>query len=462
MPRSLSAGPSAPPLPPLPPSLTPGGRHRGQSAGANTAGLFFEHRSDYGFPRRASDTSPLPEPLYSPPISRPRYSQSYTASTLYSQSQQQSALPPPPLPRKPMNLSELSSSRPPIPPKLQAGYPSPPSGLTHNVPVYTHPSAGAIKSKEESSASQPPKPVELDDDNDLALALAVSASEATERSQEFSNADDEDEQLVRALEESRLLAEAPTPAHHTPSVGLQIIPPDITSSWLPGMPMPEPSTSGIPKAMRALPSSPALRPSSEAETDPVDNQSWLTSSPKNIATQLSDDEAFARRLAAGYSEQSGSNQQLSSQENDSNEPPLYSPAVTGAANALSVNSGDSHSSATNDTPQLRESSFVSGSSLDPSRRYSDTQLASQVLTAPSSSGSPVARPATDTSNLSIPSSTMTAPGRIRTMSSMTSLSSLNVSVSDCSSGITANPFVEKELLYGVCTCCLPFFLTFRD
>ena len=382
---------------------------------------------------------------------------------MYSQSQRQPALPPlppPPLPRKPMNLSELPLSRPPIPPKLQAGYSSSPSGLSQNISFYPHPLAGAIRNEAESSATQPPKPIKPDKDSDLALALAVSASE---RGQELSNADDEDKQLARALEESRLMAEASTPPIPVPSpVGSQIIPPDMTPTWVPGMPMPEPSTPGVQKAI--IPPSPVPHPFSEVEINPMDKQSWLTSSPKYIGTQLSDDAAFARRLAAEDSEQSRSNQQSSSQENGSSEPPLYTPAVSGAANAsepqpsyaLSVSSSDSRPGAANNTSLPRENSFVSASSLDTGRRSSDTQLVSQVLTVPN--GSLVARPATtDTSNLSVPSSTMTTHGRMRPTSSMASLSSLNASVSDGSSGITANPFVEKELLLGVCTFFLSSF-----
>lgn len=306
--------------------------------------------------------------------------------------------------------------------------------------------------------SQRPEPTEPEEDKDLALALAVSASEATGRNQELSDVD-EDEQLARALEESRMMAEASKSSQSTPSpspVGVQVIPPDIGPSWVPGMPMPVPSMPGVPRVVRSLPHSPAPASSGELEIDPMDNQPWLTSSPQNVAIQLSDDEALARRLAAEDAEQSGSNQPPSSQENDTSEPPLYTPAIANVVNAPapqpsyapSVASGDSHADAANDTSISRQNSVMSASSLGSGRPASDSQLASQVLAVPSSSSSPVARPATaDTSSLSVPSPTPNSTGKMRPMSSM---SALNTSVGDSSSGISANPFVEKELLHGVC------------
>lgn len=119
----------------------------------------------------------------------------------FSLQPQASLPPPPPLPQKPQALLKpLTNPLPPIPPKPPALALVPAS----RIPLYPTsiplPMVGPSSQSPEPSVSEtvPPLNKEID------LALTLSASEARKREQEL--IDQEEEELARALEESRLLS----------------------------------------------------------------------------------------------------------------------------------------------------------------------------------------------------------------------------------------------------------------
>lgn len=110
-------------------------------------------------------------------------------------------LPPPPLPQKPQALLKpLTNSLPPIPPKPPALAIAPAS----RIPLYPTsiplPMAGPSCQPSEPMASETVSPPE----KEIERALTLSASEARKREQDL--IDQEEEELARALEESRLMS----------------------------------------------------------------------------------------------------------------------------------------------------------------------------------------------------------------------------------------------------------------
>ena len=107
--------------------------------------------------------------------------------------------PPPPLPQKPQALlGPLTNPLPPVPPKPAALVIAPAS----RIPLYPT----SIPLPMMSPFSQPPEPVASEtvpDEKEIERALTLSASEARQREQELIA--QEEEELARALEESRLM-----------------------------------------------------------------------------------------------------------------------------------------------------------------------------------------------------------------------------------------------------------------
>lgn len=112
--------------------------------------------------------------------------------------------PPPPLPQKPQALLKpLTNPLPPIPPKPPALAIVPAS----RIPLYP----ASIPLPMASPSSQPPEPIASEtvpspDEKEIKLALTLSASEARKHEQELIY--QEEEELARALEESRLLSDS--------------------------------------------------------------------------------------------------------------------------------------------------------------------------------------------------------------------------------------------------------------
>ena len=139
---------------------------------------------------------PMPSPYLSP-----------QRSSLYGDyffSQPQAPLPiPPPLPQKPQALLKpLTNSLPPIPPKPSALTVAPAS----RIPLYPT----SIPSHMVGPSSHPPEPitsvtVPFPDEKGAELAPTLSPSEARKREEELIA--QEEEELARALEESRLLTD---------------------------------------------------------------------------------------------------------------------------------------------------------------------------------------------------------------------------------------------------------------
>ncbi|KAG9317458.1 hypothetical protein JVU11DRAFT_1658 [Chiua virens] len=159
----------------IPPSLTPG-RHRAKIWDKSVMG-----------------TVPMPTPYHSP-----------QRSSLYGDYffLQPPAPPRPPLPQKPQALLKpLTNPLPPIPPKPPA-LALPPAS---RIPLYPT----SIPLPVLSPSSHPPDPLPPDplpspDAKEVELALTLSETEARKREQELIA--QEEEELARALEESRLMS----------------------------------------------------------------------------------------------------------------------------------------------------------------------------------------------------------------------------------------------------------------
>lgn len=191
----------------IPPSLTPGGqRARIWDKGATQ--------------RPRTSHAAMPEPYHSPQRS------SLYGDYFFAHPQAPLPLPPPPpLPQKPQALLKpLSSSLPPIPPKPPALAIAPAS----RIPLYPT----SIPLHLVGPSSQPSEPiasetVSLFDEKGVELARKLSASlEAQTREQELIAK--EEEELARALEESRLLTSTVyTLDEQSPSSSSSLKPPAV-------------------------------------------------------------------------------------------------------------------------------------------------------------------------------------------------------------------------------------------
>jgi hypothetical protein len=187
----------------IPESLTPGRQHR----------------------RPIWDKSAVqPNTLYGPMGSgyHSPYRQSLYGDYFFPQSH--ASLAPPPVPHKPQALVHpLPNPVPPIPPKPMALSSQPRNPLyPTSIPV---PIAGP-SSRLVAPLSQSPV-----DEKDIALTMALSASEAQARQREEELFAQEEEELVRALEESRLLSSSmyslDDPSSSQPSSSASLRPPSI-------------------------------------------------------------------------------------------------------------------------------------------------------------------------------------------------------------------------------------------
>jgi hypothetical protein len=420
-----------PPLPPLPPSLTPGGRDRGKSTSNTTSNLFFEQQYDYGFPRRNSDESlNLTHSFYSNGIQR--HTQSFTAG---AQRQQ-----PPPPPRKPVELQQLLSLPPPLPPKQfeeKPSYPSVPT-LPPKISLYSRSIPGPI-----SFPLPPEKPPQVsipasDGDKDLEMAMLLSEAAANERKQDVYD-QQEEEDLARALEESRISAFQTSSATSSP-IAVEVIKPNNVASWDSG--------ASTPSHVRSHPASLMPGPVDLNDRNTTDSITMDDECSSPLTAQLSNDETFARRI----DEPESAEEPKSSSQENVHAQSLYSDAVSRIVNSPGRSSSGS---ASVDHPSLQlEYNLESPLSRDNSIRSASSQHSARSDPRPSSanpgplhSSPPVSRPATaDSSGLS--AAWPSAASEKRSLSMMTPKST--TPLSDSAPSINANQFVEQELLLGIC------------
>lgn len=270
--------------------------------------------------------------------------------------------------------------------------------------------------------------------------MRLSEAAANERKQE-------EDDLTKALEESRISAVKSSSTTSSP-VAVEVVVPDNVAHWGSG--------SSAPSIAQSLPNSPMLIDRNPMDSPLMEGEKSSTASPQALAAQFSDDEALARRLAAG-NELEPADDQSSSQENahDSarSRQQLYSGAVSNIAHtpgrpssASATVSVDHSSSQPESTP---ESSLTRDNSVRSASSQQSTGSGPHTLLSPGHlcDSSPSPRPATpDPSSLSAawPSAAM----KKRPLSMMSSQST--IPISDSSPSIHANQFVEKELLLGVC------------
>lgn len=471
-PRSQSAG-APPPLPPLPPSLTPG-RHRGQSASNPPPNLFFEQRPNYDFSYRTNNVAP--SSFYTPGLQR--HTQSYTAGAI----RKQPPLPPPP-PHKPAELRQVQSSPPPVPPKYLEKMHSLPT-LPPKISLYSQSIPGPVSNQWPSeklpqvSSTSPPDPrpgptsnqpppenppqddtpvPDGGEDKDLETAMRLSEALAKQRKQE-------EEDLAKALEESRI--SAVQPASPAPSsIGVEVVEPDSVAHWDVGPSRPSHAQS-LPVHMPTQ-STDSNRTSTDRTL--IEGNGSYSTSPQMLAAQLSDDEAFARRIAAGDEPESVDEHKSMSQESTPHNhvrQSLYPEAVSNILGSPDRLGSASATLSPDHMPSRPESIAEPSLSRNTSVRSSSSQQSAKsdphLLLNPATSGSqrgssPTPRPSTADPS-SVPTAWPSAEMEKRALSVMTSQSLSMVKskstslLTDGAPSIHANQFVEEELLFGVCKC----------
>lgn len=431
--RSHSAEP--PPLPPLPPSLTPGGRIRGQSKSTSFPDLFFEQPVDYALARQGNDEASIqPQSLYSSGLQR--HTQSFTAGvTRYN---------PPPPPLKPV---ELQASPPPLPPKQIAGEPpySPLPTVPPKISLYPQSIPGPVGNPSQQEKTPLASSLQRDGDRDLEMAMLLSEAEANERKQEMY--DQEEDDLARALEESRISVFETSSSPASP-VNVEVVEPDNAVPWDVGTSTPS-HTRLHPLSL--MPTRPMVSDENLMGKTPVERE---PSSPQILATRLSDDEAFARRLAAGEDPESiddhTSPSQESAQTDAQSSQSLYSDVVSNIVNAPAHSASHSvdysrSESAIPEPPLSRDNSIRSTSSQKSAR---SGQRSNSVNPGPLSINTPVPAQAVTAESSSLSPSWPSAASEKRSLSIMSSEST--TPLMDGSPSIHANQFVEQELLLGVC------------
>lgn len=518
--RSNSEGPLPPPIPPLPPSLTPG-RQRGISAASSVhSNFFFDQPSGYEFPT---------------PRHPPRHTHSYTAGVPLNS---------PPVPIRPWQSPQISSapsipphpnsiafkdsyvSPPTLPPKLSfysqsvsgfttpgfanepfplegiRPFASPPSAnesFPLETPKHVHPQAMPTAPQ---SPSEAPKTVESntvshEEEEAFALAIAQSIEQSKLERTQLTDEQREDEELRRVLEQSRLESQM---ASGTSAMSLPIaveVPPS------------ESTTLGDlePSRVRSLPTSPI--PSSSHLGDNFAGESTdsgfpFTSSPQMLQTQISDDETFARRLAAGGEDSPSDVSNSNPQERISfpmpqipqtPQLPLYSPTISGIAQPPAARLHASSSTWSTEHPTLPRPESMPENSLsrDNSVRSATSQhsavtdaLSRLSVTSPESSASPGTRPISfavppsisapmtvgsdsqsrpsptnhgldDSSAFSPPTRPLSSQAMLPVQTSISEkprpvsmLPGTTASPGDAIQGFSAHQFVERELLQGIC------------
>ncbi|KAF7983931.1 hypothetical protein HWV62_18328 [Athelia sp. TMB] len=516
-PRSNSEGPVPPPIPPLPASLTPG-RQRGRSAAASNQSSYFFEQPNSGFP--------MPR--------HPRHTQSFTAVTSANS---------PAVPRRPWQSPQVSSSAPPIPPHPQQLSYSDPytprptlppklSFYSQSIPGFAPAVPNDGISPEGSSRSsyyspspnefppeqlrpgyhdatprppvpdvppEPPRPAESEpasqseEDKEMALALAQSLQESQAETSQMTAEQREEEELARALEESRIMAGA-TAGVVSPPVPLEIVPPDKSPDYT--------TTPSTDVYKRSLPTSPM--PSSSHLGDPANGAPRedgfpFTSSPRPFESQMLDDEALARKLASG-------SDSTAPPESARNSPPerfafptphipgqsnlpLYSPAISSVVNSPETPAARLPASSHYDHPPINGSqaedhlsrhnsarSAVSQSSAfsEPHSRLSVTQPESQMThglrphshsfvvsstsmpmhmeTAPEPA---LTNAGIDDASFATPHRPLSSQAALPIQTSMAekprpvSMSPHRNSVGESSQSFNSNSFVERELLQGI-------------
>jgi hypothetical protein len=356
-------------------------------------------------------------------------------------------------PRKPVELQHAQPPPPPIPPKVLDKKPSLPT-LPPKIALYSQSMPSPVNNPwppEKSPQVSNPS----DDDKDLEIAMRLSEETANQRRRE-------EEDLAKALEESRITSYQTFSAASSP-VAVEVVVPDNVPRWNNGLPAPSPlSPSSMPQ--RPFDLSPTDRTLTESEG------STTTSPRMRAATQLSDDEAFARRLASGHEPEPAEEQQPPSQDNVHGparpRQSWYPDAVSSIANTPGRSSAAPFSSTDHSLSRpetIPESSLSRENSVKSASSQQSTRTDPRSLLSPTSptglrGSSPVPRPATtDPSCLSAEWPSASSEKRrlsVMAFQSNTPLSQSTTPLSDTAPSIHANQFVEQELLLGICGCKL--------
>ncbi|KAI0068804.1 hypothetical protein BV25DRAFT_1817721 [Artomyces pyxidatus] len=430
------------PAPPsIPHSLIPGYPSRAQTFGASLDSLLFNTpETRYRHASNASQyyppVSPQAPPGYSHPLHRPEFHPQAV---------------PPPVPPLPPVLQRPEA--PPLPPKaplMRDGGPPLPPKPSSTMPT-SSPSPPKRPSLSPASVSMPhlprafpapmtlPSPAEVDEDApdpeeeaQLALALRMSAKESLEH--EYVLATQEEQDLARALEESKLDAifvESPQSDYGFPTA-VSPVSQSSVSSW-----------SSLQQSPQSIP--PALSRRTQS----------FQSLASSTYSQMQEDEALARRLAAEGEEDDGPTP-TSSRFNSTD--------YAHESETLDARSRggprDPHSASAKPSPHMPRMS-LHPSPVPPNERrpsleipiasppYSDKNPSPQSHS--SSSSTPLETPMSSSASSasgSLEEDKSNPPQRAASVSSGHSSASSQQSSSSRTT-MTPNEFVETELLNGV-------------
>jgi hypothetical protein len=231
---------------------------------------------------------------------------------------------------------------------------------------------------------------------------------------------------------------------------VEVVVPDGVARWDSG------SSAQSPLSPLSMPLRPIDSDKNRADRNLVEGEGSTSTSTQTRAAQLSDDEAFARRLAAGSDPESPSQdnadtptrpQQLrQSLYSDAVSSIIDSPVCSSSSAPLSVDHSSSRQESIPEFSLSRDNSVKSTSSQQ-SARSDSRPLLSPTSPALLRGSSPVSRSATtDPSSLSAawPSAAL-EKRRLSVMSSQST-----TPLTDAAPSIHANQFVEQELLLGIC------------